>query len=243
MKRLVILLAAAVLVSPTTHAQSGPSSLLIGLQAPPGQGLSGNVGPAPIRRRTNLVLQSGDFTQANYTKAGLGIALSGAAPDGSSTASLVTEITGGAGHYFYGTGYNLVAGTTTVSIFIKAGTQRFVSMRGEDTTGGGSYPWITLDTQVGTVNANGAVLSSGANALPGGFYRMWLTWTARANAGANMVIAGSNVAAAPATASITGTVYAGTSQTWTAWGLQAETGGFPSNYIPTTTAPVTAYLP
>jgi len=189
--------------------------------------------------RTNLAVNSGDFTTSSYIKGGLSITRSGTGPDGvSNSLNFITEDTSTGSHYFFGTGMSLTAGVTyTVSVFVKPGTQRYISLRGENTAAS-TYPWITFDTQTLAINATANVISSGYQNVGNGIYRIWLTWLTFANVTGNAVLAGSNVSTAPNVGSTVGNSYTGTSQTWYAWGLQLEAGSFATSYIPTAASSV-----
>jgi hypothetical protein len=191
---------------------------------------------------TNLIRYSED--QSNGAWAFVGGSRTGTTtlgPDGVTAITPFTEDTSASAHAFYGTAFSLSASTVyCVSGFVKGGTRQYVSIRGETTGAGPIESWITLDTASGAVAANGAVLSSGAIQYPNGWWRAWFTFTnssAIVNSG-NIVVAGSNVSAAPATSSVLGNSYTGASATFYAVGLSIEQGAL-SSYIPTGTAPVT----
>jgi len=183
-------------------------------------------------QRTNAAINSITFT--GYTQNGVVLTRPAgtAAPDGSAL-TLVTENTANSNHAFYGGSYTATAAPWTVSVFIRAGTQRYISLRGGNFVDGVNLAWITFDTQTQTINANPYVTSSGFTALPGGTFRIWLTSASTAVA-SSVLVGGSNVATAPIGTSALGASYTGTSQTWYAWGIQAEAGGFPTSLVTTT---------
>jgi hypothetical protein len=183
---------------------------------------------------TNLLVNSGDFTTASYTKSGLSITKSGTAPDGVSQWNLITEDTSTAAHAFYGTNMTFSAGTNAGQVFVKSGTQRYISMRLEAQSTS-NYPWITFDTQTNTINANALVSSYGSISYGNGVYLIWAVGTqvAQTSAG-NLVLSGSSSSVAPVPAALLGNIYTGTSQTWYAWGAQYVAGASSySSYIPT----------
>jgi hypothetical protein len=187
--------------------------------------------------RTNLVTYSGAVGGTNWsTSAATPTLNSIMAPDGTTTATLVTENTALSNHSIFGTNAVLAVATHTASAFIKAGTRRYVSIRAENS--GTGYAWITFDTTTGAINANASVTSSSATAFGNGWWRVTLTWANTVTTASNMVFAGSDVSTAPPTNNVLGNIYTGTSSTFYVWGAQFEAGSFATSYIPTTTGSV-----
>ena len=137
----------------------------------------------------------------------------------------------GANHYIYQTqGISFTAVPWTFSMFVQAGTGRYISLRGPSNVAS-NWPWITFDTATQTINSNGLTTSTGWSFAGNGWYRIWMTVTPQAGF-TQLVIAMSNVSTAPASGSPTGNVYNGANQTMLIWGLQSEAGSFPTSYIP-----------
>lgn len=204
-----------------------------------GQLALSDLGLAVWEGRTNLGLYSqGAFNNATYwSMQDTSISdNSTTAPDNTTTASTFTDNSTNAGHALYQTGGTYSAIAYTASVFVKAGTGRYISLRG-DQASGSLRPWITFDTQTNTIAANSAVTSYGSAAYINGWYRIWLTWTNVAETG-TFLIASSNVSSAPSTSTIFGNAYSGSGSTWQIWGAQVEAGSFPSWYKPTTTVAV-----
>ena len=170
---------------------------------------------------TNLLLQSNNLATGAWTRSNLAITTSGTAPNGvASSANLATENANLSTHYVStGIGFVTTASTTyVVSAFIKAGTQRYVSVRGDASGLIATYPWITLDTTLGTIDANALALTPTVRAVSNGFYLVSFTFVAFGSGSGKIVFAGSNVSTAPVAASVNGASYTGTSLTWSAWG-------------------------
>lgn len=208
------------------------------------------VGAAFNEQRTNILKYSGDQSNAVYTKTGNASAvLVGTAPDGVGQWLRFTESASNVDHALYGSGSgtNLTSGTTyAVSVFLRTGTRRYVSLRGEQYAfvSVPNYPWITFDTQAGTITAIGAgVLSSGVITIAPGIWRVWLTFTSNVTlANSNVVLSGSGDSTAPPVTDSTGNAYAGNGSYFDTWGWQVEAGAFPTAYIPTTSAAATRAL-
>jgi hypothetical protein len=208
-----------------------------------------NAGPTALTytktQAHNLCLQSADLATTWVNNNTTETTNSTAAPDGTTTADTLTESGAVATHSIYGpTNLTLAAGLTyTASVYLKQGTQRYASLRGEDTTAaaGEVYPWVTADLQAGTLTANGAVTSSAITGVGNGWYRVSVTWVQgpTLSASGNIVIALSNVATAVATTDNLGNSYDGTGAlNIYVWGAQVELASSVGRYVATTTAAV-----
>jgi hypothetical protein len=187
--------------------------------------------------RTNMLVQSEDFTITQWAKTGVTITgNTTTAPDSLNTGDLLSEDTNSSVHAVQQTGYTLTASQSyTASVFAKAGShtsfQISLSVTAFGTglfanfvlTGGGS---------VGTSNGVTARIES----FPNGWYRCSVTISSVTGGvgGSVAVVANNNNSSASRNVSYLGTG----AQVVYIWGAQLEAGSFATSYIPTVSSSV-----
>ncbi len=180
-------------------------------------------------QRTNLFSFSANLTSGVWGIVNVTVQSSAAmAPDGSSSAVLLSETSANSIHGFAiqipGTGAVGYAGT--ISFWAKfAGRKVALTANGEAVA--------VFDLQAGTATASNASVVPSIKAYPNGWFRCSATITRASTSGdTTWYILGWSDA--------TGLVYSGdTSKGFHAWGPQLEAGAFPTSYIPTTGAQAT----
>jgi hypothetical protein len=171
---------------------------------------------------TNPILYSQDFSQATWSKSNATVTAPTTAPDGTTTAYLLTSTT--AGGIISQTHAATGNATSTYSIYVKQGTAAYCDLYIYDAVAGATRLNVrfTFATKVFTV-------TTGSNAvyqeLTNGWFRISATCTALSTT--NNIISYLYVGFA-----VAGTTYYG-------WGAQLEAGSGASSYIPTGASQVT----
>ncbi len=175
--------------------------------------------------RTNLLPMSQTFTDAGWARTRVGVQTSAIpAPDGTATATVLSDDTTAGQHYIRRTVSGLTVGETyTVSAYLKAGTAGFAYVQL-----GSTYVGLNLTTGALDFRSSGAAYD--LVPLPNGWWRLAVPRKAAATSEA--VILG--LCTSSGTYS-----YTGTGSTILLWGAQVERGEGPTPYIPTTTAATT----
>ena len=179
--------------------------------------------------RTNLSLQSQDFTKAAWSKVLCAAASNQIGVDGvTNSAQTITANVGTTVEPQVVQGFTAAAGAHTRSIYAKAGTAGFVAL-GFGSGIGTDGAWFNLTT--GVVGTVAALTTATITYVGNGFYRCTITRTLGASA-VTMVIE-------PHTADNQTTWSPAGTETIVIWGDQTEFGAFATSYIPTTSATVT----
>lgn len=201
-------------------------------------------------QRTNQMLHSSDYTQSAWTVERATVSKSVTGPDGvANSACRVTETATTGTHGFIGNTANRPAvgtsDTQVLSVYLKYGTRRYVSVMLAD--GSGTGAGIIVDLQSGTITDDNAAswtyLASSIEACPDGWYRVVL---AADTGAATTAVPHVRFASANAWGGAFGTEdailsYAGDAAAYVdVFGMQFEEDvSWATSYIPTTTASVT----
>jgi hypothetical protein len=185
----------------------------------------------------NLWTFSQEFDNAIWGKSAITVTANATtAPDGTTTADLLIPSTANSGHTIF---RSFVAGLQTVSLFAKAAGYNFITLADGSS---GQLGKLTIDLSNGTITQNTAAefLTVNITNVGNGWYRIAIS--------RNFSVAVSFTFGAT-NSSTGGDLYGpiafagdGTSGIYL-WGAQLELRSFATAYTPTTTAPITNYIP
>jgi len=200
--------------------------------------------------RANLVLSSGDLSNATYWVAqrATAVGASGTAPDGTNSATLATEDTTASNNHLFGRqSVTAAAGATiTKSVFLKNGLTNGRRYAILTMIGATNVEWVVavVDLVAGVVTStsngtSGTYVSSSITSWNNGWWRCTLTGSITGT-NPNVRIQLSNTGT-PASFGGFG-IYTyngdGVSNLY-GWGMNVEVGAFATSYIPTTTTSLT----
>jgi len=194
-------------------------------------------GVTTAKAEENLFTFSQEFDNAAWTKAAITVtANTTVAPDGTTTAETITaNATTGRHDMLQNSVPPSISGVLyTASIFVKKGTHNFFQIALENQAA--EFANFNLDT--GTVETTGGTITTAIQALPDGSYRCSMSYTPTGtNRFPVFCLVSSNTS--------------GRRESWTAagtetvifWGAQLEQRSTTTAYTPTTTQPITNYIP
>ena len=187
-------------------------------------------GKTSVLAEQNLLLQSQNFATTWLISGLTATANNATAPDGTTTASLITLGAGTSQKFIYQSIAVLPNGIT-YSVYLKAGTQNYVQL----CQNGSSSNYANFDLSLGTVGSFGTGITATITSVGSSWYRCSISHS-NTN-GALYYLLGLDSATTgyqPATSS-TGTFYA--------WGAQLEQRSSVTAYNATTTSAITNYIP
>jgi hypothetical protein len=190
-------------------------------------------GYTSVKAEENLLFQSQTFDSGNWQKIrGTITANSTTAPDGTATASTFIEDTSSIGKYLVQAKV-VVAGAYTSSIFAKANTRSWSVIRLYDGSADKSAYFDLTNGVLGTVDAG---VTATITSVGDGWYRCTHTYTLTAgNRQFQFMISDADNTADTYTGDGTSSIYI--------WGAQVEQRDTVTAYTPTTTQPITNYVP
>lgn len=186
-------------------------------------------------QQTNLLTYSEAFDNAAWTTTSLTVSADQtAAPDGNTTADLVTEADGSNSRYARQViSISNDSTSYTLSVFGKQSSNGKISIRAAVTGGTAQVGVITLDLATLALNEDyvGDLSDWGSQALPNGWYRLWATLANNSTGNTSFDARISSAGLSGAQTADTGAAYL--------WGAQLVNDTVPGSYIPTTSSTVT----
>jgi hypothetical protein len=197
-------------------------------------------GVTTAKAEENLLKYSQAMDDAAWTKSQLTVtANSAVAPDGTTTAETITEDATTNFHRIFGPTYASTSGLAySFSVFAKKGTRNFVQIfvsTGFDPNN--AYANFNIDT--GSVGTVGSAATATITSVGNGWFRCTMTTTATSTSTSAVV----NFALITSGTAARAESYLGTNSTIFLWGAQVEQRSAVTAYTPTTTQPITNYVP
>jgi hypothetical protein len=191
-------------------------------------------GKTTAKAEENLLLQSQDFSTTWSAGSTTVTANTEVAPNGTTTAETITATASTAIHRVTQTGAGASGTLRTVSVFAKAGTNNYLQIYFD----GDAQAFGNFDIDTGVVGTNGTSATISIVNFGNDWYRCILT-TSSATSGTtlNIILTSSDSAARAESWTTAGT------ETVFLWGAQLEQRSAVTDYTPTTTAPITNYVP
>jgi hypothetical protein len=197
-------------------------------------------GTQTAKAEENLLLQSQDITTTWTNTGTTDTTNTSVAPDGTTTADTLTENATGTGQAAISQSVSFVSGLPyTFSVYVKQGTETFVQVFfGSSSFGANAFANFNVTTGAGAVGTVGASATASIVDAGNGWYRCIITATATATGSSVCqlnIIESATDARAPNITLNSGTVIL--------WGAQLEQRSAVTAYTPTTTQPITNYIP
>jgi hypothetical protein len=204
-------------------------------------------GTQTAKAEENLVVQSQDFFSIWANSNSTTTTNTAVAPDGTTTADTLTDNAVSNAHNTNQSPVLIAGAVYTWSLFLKASTNNYavVTLTNPTTVQNGIS--VVVDLSTGAITQTGAgtsatLTSSSITSVGNGWYRVSITGSSVA--GFNRAEVGLAPAATGNTFSTSQRIaYIGTGTSIFLWGAQLEQRSSMTAYIPTTTAPITNYIP
>jgi hypothetical protein len=206
-------------------------------------------GKTVVKAEENLLLQSQTFDNASWTNTDAAVTVTAntaTAPDGTLTADTMAEIASTAS-FAKQQAPSLIANTTyTISCFVENVDVQYVGLNCFGASN--NYVYAEFDLTGLSVNRSAAlgtgwsIVATSITASTEGFYRIVLTFTT----GSIVTTPRARVFLSDGVGSVTTNgipSYTGTNKSANLWGAQLEQRDFATAYTPTTTQPITNYIP
>lgn len=193
-------------------------------------------GKTVAKAEENLLVRSQELNNASWTKFNVTVSAdSVAAPDGTLTADLVYPDTTGTNRGFYQSGtspYLTTAVAKVFSIYAKASGMSHIYLM--DATSGSQRTWFNVST--GAVGTTAANHTASIENVGNGWYRCIVTTSIAWSTSALVAwqVADADNSTTTTSSGTNGVVF---------WGAQLEQRSTVTAYTPTTTAPITNYIP
>jgi hypothetical protein len=191
-------------------------------------------------QRTNVVLNSENFSNASWLKTAITLTANATiSPDGTTNATSIIPTTANVGnHRVYEGGLNTIA-TAAYSIYVKPNGYNRVALRESATTGAAIGYDLLNETIITTYSTGGCTASGGIiEEVGNGWYRIsgiFSFATATSQSLGFYIVSPSWTSGDPESVTWAGNGTDGV----LVWGAQFESGSYPTSYIPTTSASVT----
>jgi hypothetical protein len=173
----------------------------------------------PFGGRRNLLVRTEEFGNASWPKTGVTVESGPTSPVGTATASTVSE-TSTTGFHFLRQDATVSAGTYTLTVYLKAGTQRY---GGAHINFDGTARGCSIDLQNGTLGTPYGGATAVRDDVGNGWYRLRISATASAPISSHVAVFTSNANSLSS--------YAGNAtNNILVWGAQLETGSTATAY-------------
>ncbi len=193
-------------------------------------------GHTTTKAEENLIPYSQDIIAGNWNLSRIDITDDQTAPDGTSTAQLLTPQANSGYHYVYPGNSPVTTGPNTFSVYAKNNGANYAFLRSNSS---GGYCGVNFDLSnsgSATVEGSGNIDSYSATDVGNGWYRLTVTFNVTLASQTQILINGDNGASAEVwTGNGTDGIYV--------WGAQLENRSSATAYTPTTSNPIVKYQP